>query len=281
MTWRAFLLHTIRFVLTGLAVADARADVVANPVGLASGWTPIKDGDDQGQLLVDVTNIRLWRKVELNGWFQFIPRAHTMDEKTHKRILYELHNDAFNCSERTASRPQLFMFYEDGTQRQQFPWGKANPWKAVIPGTMLDSEMKFVCATRLTSDPSPVPKRDEGRLFGTWRVEAGARGRIAGPIVISKQQIAWTGKDKHTCVVNYRVASQFTGSTFPGSPIVSNRPNDAYTTFVLQLGEHHCERGMAAFTVTFRADQLDLAHFAAFFGAVQGFGTMRQMLQEQ
>jgi hypothetical protein len=281
MTWRTFLLHTIGFVVTGLAVVDARAGVVGDPVRLASGWTPLKNGNDPGQLLVDVTSIRLWRKVERNGWFQLIPKPHTMDDEQHKPILYELLNDAFNCSEGTASRPQLFMFYEDGTQQQYFPWGMADPWKSVTPGTMLDREMKFVCGVQLTSDPPTATIRDKDRLFGTWHVEADAQGRIAGPIVISERQIAWTAEDKHTCVVNYRVASRVTGSTFPAGPLMGDKPDDAYATFVLELGEHHCGLGIGSFTISFKSGQIDFAHFAAFFGAVQGSGTMRRVLQKQ
>lgn len=36
----------------------------SDAAGVASGWTPMSNGNDPGQLRVDLTSIRLWRKVE-------------------------------------------------------------------------------------------------------------------------------------------------------------------------------------------------------------------------
>jgi hypothetical protein len=62
-----------------MALADGTGNT-GDQVGVASRWTAIKNSDDPGQLLVDDPSIHLWRKVERSGWFQYIPKPHTMDE---------------------------------------------------------------------------------------------------------------------------------------------------------------------------------------------------------
>jgi hypothetical protein len=75
--------------------------------GSALGWTPISNGNDPGQLLADVTSLRLFRKVERYATFQYIPKPHTMDDNRSKPIFYELINDAFKCSDGTATARAL------------------------------------------------------------------------------------------------------------------------------------------------------------------------------
>src|SRR6267378_2419171 len=264
------------------AIADGTGNT-GDQVGVASRWTAIKNSDDPGQLLVDVPSIHLWRKVERSAWFQYIPKPHTMDENRNKPILYELISDSFKCAEGTAVKLRLNAYYEDGTMQPYFPWGNAGLsgiWIPVRPDTALSREMKFVCAVQLTSDSTTSAKLDEDRIFGTWHVEDGAQGRIAaGPIVISETQIAWTAPDSHKCVSDYRLASRSTGSTFPGGPTAGNKPDDAYTTFALELKGPHldsCSQKMSSFTVSFISTQRDFAHFTAFFLAPQGYGTVRR-----
>ena len=69
---------------------------VSDQASLPSGWTPLMNGSDPGQLLVDVTAIRLFRKVERYALFQYIPKPHTMDENRNKPISRELIFDAFS-----------------------------------------------------------------------------------------------------------------------------------------------------------------------------------------
>jgi hypothetical protein len=251
--------------------------------GSALGWAPISNGNDPGQLLADVTSLRLFRKVERYATFQYIPKPHTMDDNRNKPVLYELINDAFKCSDSTAVKLALTVYYEDGTQQRYFPWGYAglsDIWVRVKPGTALSSEMSFVCAVELTSQSTSGAKLNEDRIFGTWQVDKGARGRIAGPIVISETQIAWTDEDERVCTLPYRLASRATGSTYPGASMVSGTPDDAYTTYVLELGEHHCALGMNSFTITLESGQPDAAKFSGFFLTVQGSGTIRRVLQK-
>jgi hypothetical protein len=130
--------------LGGYAVSDKARELAR--------WTPVKNGNDPGQLLVDVTTVRLWRKVERYASFQYIPKPHTMDENRDKTILYELILDAFKCSEGVAQKIKLTVYYEDGTQQLYYPWGYEAPWELVSPDTALSREMKFVCALPLGSE---------------------------------------------------------------------------------------------------------------------------------
>jgi len=133
---------------------------VTDQASLPSGWTPLMNGNDPGQLLVDVTAIRLFREVERYALFQYIPKPHTMDENRNKPISYELIFDAFKCSEGMAQKIKLTAYYEDGTQQLYYPWGYAAPWKLVSPDTALSREMNFVCAVRLTSESPTRAKSD-------------------------------------------------------------------------------------------------------------------------
>ena len=248
--------------------------------GLVLGWTPIVSGDD-GELLADVGSIHLARKVERSGWFQYIPATHTIDENRNKPIVYELVNDSFNCLDKTAAKLHLDVKYEDGSWQQYFPWGYAGEleiWKPVTRGTALEREMKFICGVQLGSEPAPLHFGNADRLFGTWGVEGDAQGRVAGPIIIAEKQISFTVDVKpKLAAVDYHLVSRFTASTFPGGPLASDERKDDYTTFVLELGEHHCALGIHSITVTFTSGQFDVAHFAAFYGPIQGSGTMRRV----
>jgi hypothetical protein len=250
---------------------------------VASRWTAIKNGDDPGQLLIDLTSIHLWRKIERNAVFQYIPRAHTMDENRNRLILYELVNDTFECAEGMAEKISLIVYYDGGARQTYYPWRYpgANEWILVRPDTTLSREMKFVCAVQLASDSQMPTRLYEDHILGTWQVDQGAQGRVgAGPIVISETQVTWTAPDSHECTSAYQLASRSTGSTFPGGPTASDKSDDAYTTFVLELKGPHlvpCSQKMSSLTISFASTQRDRAHFMAFFFAPQGYGTMRRV----
>ncbi|HEY6621575.1 MAG TPA: hypothetical protein VIY68_18675 [Steroidobacteraceae bacterium] len=128
---------------------------------LTSSWTPIENGNDSWQLLGNASKVRLWRKVERTGWFQYIPPAHTMDENRNKPILYEMLSDSFKCAEGVAVKLNLTVHYEDGTEQLYFPWGYAGLsgiWVPVKPDTTLRREMDFVCAVKLTPQSPLKPE---------------------------------------------------------------------------------------------------------------------------
>jgi hypothetical protein len=224
------------------------------------------------------------------GIFQYIPKPHTIDENINQPILHEIVSDAFRCADGTASKQSLAVICEEGTELGYSPWGAAivwGIWIPVKPGTALSREMHFVCAVELTHEskehstlktPSML---DADRILGTWRVDDGAQGRVAaGPIVISETQVTWTARDSQACTSEYELASRSKDSSFPGGPLANDKPDDAYTTFVLELKGPHlipCSQKMSSFTISFESTQRDLAHFTAFFFAPQSYGTMRRV----
>jgi len=281
MTSRACLPGALGFGITALLVVDAQAARAADLLQIAkTKWTPLRNGNDSDQLLVDVTSIRSWKKgIRYAFDVVLIPKPHTMDVEKKKLIRYEQMEDRFNCSEGTASKVQLVMVYEDGSAQLYWPWGQEAPWRVVPPDTALSSEMKFVCALQLTSDSPAAAKLGSERIIGTWQLQTTQQlgdlgARIAGPIVISETQIAWPAEDEHTCAINYQLASRGTGPTFPGGPKASDKPDDAYTTYVLELGPHTCALGLNDLTVSFQTDQVNLAYFT---GLRVQVGTMRRV----
>ena len=182
---------------------------LGSQLGVDSRWTAI-NVNDPGQLLIDLTGIHLWKKTERNARFQYIPKAHTMDENRHLLIRYSLANDSFDCGKGMAEKISLVVYYEGGGQQTYYPWRYpgANEWVPVKPNTMLSREMEFICAVQLTAGSPMSARIDEARIFGTWHVEKNARGQIAaGPIVISETQVTWTTTDSQPCVSNYQLTS--------------------------------------------------------------------------
>jgi hypothetical protein len=212
-----------------------------------------------------------------------------MDENRNRLILYELVSDTFECAERMVEKLSLIVYYEGGAQQTYYPWRYpgANEWIPVRPDTALSREMNFVCAVELTTESSrhsiikSPSELDVDRILGTWQVSDGAQGRVAaGPIVISAMQVTWTAQDGQECTSEYQLASRSTGSTFPGGRPADGEPDNAYTTFVLELKGPHlvtCSQKMSSFTISFASTQRDFAHFTAFFLAPQGYGTMRRV----
>ena len=262
-------------------------------LGLDSRWTAIKNGDDPGQLLTDLTSIHLFRKIERTGLFQYIPKAHSMDENRNRVILYELVSDTFECAEGMAEKLVLTVYYEGGGKQTYYPWRYpgSNEWVPVRPDTTLSREMKFVCGVELTTESSmqatirTPSELDVDRILGAWRVNEAVHGRVAaGPLVITDTQITWPAQDGQQCSSEYHLASRSTGSTFPGGPPADDGPDDSYTTFVVDLKGPHlvpCSQNMNSLTISFASTQRDQAHFTAFFFAPQGYGTIRRVLEQQ
>jgi hypothetical protein len=122
---------------------------------------------------------------------------------------------------------------------------------------------------------------EAARIFGTWELAGEMRGRIAGPLVISRTEILWKSqRDGHQCDAAYRIASQATGSTYPGGPMVSDKPEDAYTIFTLLLQPNDCD--IDTFFISISSDAAEGAHFAASRRrGVQGYGTTRLISSNQ
>jgi hypothetical protein len=285
MRSRTCLLAAVGFGVATLTVVDVKADPDSARLEIAKAtWTPLKNGNDSSQLFIDVTSIRKWEKPERYAFdVLLVPKPHTLDAEKKKPFRFEVMEDRFNCQQGTASKVQLRRYYEDGTSEGYWPWGLAAPWRSIEPGAAIDSEMKFVCALLLTSDSPVAVKVGSQRIFGTWKFEGtwqleGLGRQVSGPIAISETQVAWTEEGKDTCAINYQIASRGTGSTFPGGPVASDSPGDAYTTYVLQFGPHTCAPGARFLTVSFPSGRVNFAYVTGFY--LQA-GTMRRVLPKE
>jgi hypothetical protein len=116
---------------------------------MPSKWVPIGSSQYKGgEFLVDVAGIqvagairRTWLKIIFSPHTEKLPHDKTWESSTISR-------DAFNCEEGTHRDESLTIYYEDGTSMVP-PDAFPGPWKSVIPNSMADIEMKFVCAWKL------------------------------------------------------------------------------------------------------------------------------------
>lgn len=251
------------------------------------GWIRLENPDDSGELLIDVTLVDVTGLQDPMGEerhaykVRLIPKPHTTDGTTMKPILYEEMSDEFNCRAGTAFRTSLDMYYEDGTSQGYMPWGNAissPPWRTVRSGTALDSERNFICGLQLTADSPAAAKVGEERIFGTWHVKDDAHREISGPVVISGSQMAWTLKDNHPCAINYRLVARSVGSTFPGESLANDKPEDAYTTFVLDPGPKSCAPWWGPVTISLPSGHTGVAYFFARLSSQ--YGTLKRASQD-
>jgi hypothetical protein len=301
MTSRACLLFAVGIGMA-LMVVEVKADHDSDLLELArASWTPLENGNDSSQLLINVRSVPNWQLTNNAKSDRYamevllIPKPHTLDPENKKPIRFDLMEDRFNCREGLASKVKLGRVYEDGTSENRYPWGLATPWRSVTSGTALSSEMKFVCGLQLAAQSPAAVKLGSERIFGTWQLENtwqlescgqeksvgcgstrgnALRASIHGPIAISETQVVFTDEDENRCASNYQIVSRGTGSTFPGGPVAGDKPDNAYTTYVLQFGPHMCAPGVNDITISFPSGQVNSAHFTGFYVQV---GTMRRL----
>jgi len=130
----------------------------------------------------------------------------------------------------------------------------------------------IVCARAVQVQAANI---EESRIYGTWNVEVGAQGLVAGPIVISNTEILWKSqRDGHQCNAAYHTASRQRNYTYDGGPIVNDKAADAYTNFWLVLEPNNCD--IDAFMISIPSDASEADHFAAYRKKnAQGYGAIR------
>jgi len=234
-------------------------------------WIALKNPEDSGQLLIDVTHIDVVGLHDPSGEIRIayevklVPTTYAMDDTTKKRVLYEEMQDEFNCLAGTAFRTHLNMYYDDGTWQGYMPWGKPTsmpPWRTVRLGTALDSERQFMCALHLAANSPADTRVGVERIFGPWHVDR-TLGGMLDPLLISEARIAWTLKDQGACSVSYRVVARVEGSTFPAESLATDNPGSGYSTFVLDLGPKSCAPWWGPVTISLASTNADSARFFA------------------
>lgn len=117
----------------------------------AADWVSVANSvDGKQEFFVDVSSIRVAGDIR-RAWFKttFLPHTMQAPENPKKWWSDDLSRDVFNCAEETSRREALTMHYEDGTALLVPAEGFPSPWIPVAPETILDTEMKFICAWKL------------------------------------------------------------------------------------------------------------------------------------
>ena len=118
----------------------------------AADWVTLgKSADGQKEAFVDVSSIRVNGNIR-RAWNKLVMAAHTQKgpaPNTNKWVSYIESQDFLDCMADSSSNELIYVHYEDGTTDPPAKVGVA-PWQPVPPGSMLEDEMKFVCAWKPT-----------------------------------------------------------------------------------------------------------------------------------
>jgi len=128
----------------------------------ASDWVSLgKTTDGKQEGFVDVLSIRAVGNIR-RAWFKTIFVPHTMNSAgTSKKSLdYTLGREAFDCAEETHRNEAGTVYYEDGTVTSIPATNYPEPWAPVPPETVWDSEMKFLCAWKPTTQTGDPPSQN-------------------------------------------------------------------------------------------------------------------------
>jgi len=124
--------------------------VLLLPWGAATGaeWVVVSwSVDDKLETLVDVSSIRITGGVR-RAWskFDYAPQTRRgADHNASKWIDYSVSRYAFNCAEELSRLEALTQYFEDGTNDSVPATLLPLPWEAVLPETLQDYTMKYVC----------------------------------------------------------------------------------------------------------------------------------------
>jgi len=117
----------------------------------AADWVSIaKANGGKQEFAVDVSTILASGDIR-RAWVKstFAPRTMRAPHSWTKWWAYNLAREAFNCAEETYSKEALTIHYEDGTVLLVTDEPLPTPWIPVAPESVLDAEMKFLCAWKL------------------------------------------------------------------------------------------------------------------------------------
>jgi len=114
----------------------------------AANWLAIGMSQDNINVYVDTSSIRVEGQIR-RAWFKFVYAHHTfkgVGPNSQDWLSEAVGREKFNCSEESNRTEALTNYFDDGTSTtvpsELFP----TPWEPVVPGTLQDVEMKFICA---------------------------------------------------------------------------------------------------------------------------------------
>ncbi len=123
--------------------------ILVSGTAASAEWLSIGRSQDRKiEVFVDLASIRAERTIRrASTKYDYAPR--TQEVAGHdpaKWIDYSLSQKAFNCTEEMSKTEAVTLYFEDGTTEAVPAETDPEPWKPVVPDTLLHVEMKFVCS---------------------------------------------------------------------------------------------------------------------------------------
>jgi hypothetical protein len=135
--------------MTGKTSPTVLALLLSCGTAQAAEWFSLGKSVAGDETFVDVSSVRVAGPMR-RAWFKTIYVPHKTKESTgpdaNKWWHEGLQRKAFNCAEETARSEALTVYYEDGTNGSDPPAAYPTRWEPVVPETVLNTEMQFICA---------------------------------------------------------------------------------------------------------------------------------------
>lgn len=123
--------------------------VLISGTAASAEWMNIGRSDDRKiEVFVDVTSIRAERNIRrVLAKYDYAQKTQkAAGHEPVKWIDYFLSEKSFNCAEEMSKTDGITLYFEDGTSEAAPAEHDPDPWKPVVPKTLVEVEMKFVCS---------------------------------------------------------------------------------------------------------------------------------------
>jgi hypothetical protein len=123
--------------------------VLVSGAAAAAEWLSIgRSQDKKIEVLVDLASIRAERTIRrASTKYEYAPRTQAVAGHDPARwIDYSLTQKAFNCTEEMSKTEAVTLYFEDGASESVPAETSPDPWKPVVPDTLVYAEMKFICS---------------------------------------------------------------------------------------------------------------------------------------
>lgn len=123
--------------------------VLISGTAASAEWLDIgRSADRKIRVFVDVTTIHAEGNIRW-ALTKYDYEERTQEVASHdpaKWIDYTLYRKAVNCAEEMGRTEAITLYFEDGTTESVITEPDPEPWKPVLPETLMAVEMKFVCS---------------------------------------------------------------------------------------------------------------------------------------
>jgi hypothetical protein len=123
--------------------------VLVSGTAASAEWLSIgRSPDRKIEVFVDLSSIRAERNIR-RASTKYDYAKQTREVAGHdpaKWIDYSLAQKAFNCAEEMSKTEAVTLYFEDGATESVPAETNPEPWKPVVPETLVYAELKFVCS---------------------------------------------------------------------------------------------------------------------------------------